>query len=174
MAYQRTAEQRAHDRAASREFENHVAELMGDWVHTEFESTTKLDIWIPGAYLDIKEKRQPLTARWQLLDRVAERDLFVIDELSVRKALDHWPEAYFLLRDVPGGDRLFLTSIGHLVTSDRVRRDRAGKGKWIVNLNNFRPIARVEDVLEVVRSELVSMPWKQSPCLSLSEPVPQI
>ena len=34
--------------------------------------------------LEIKEKNQPLTERWHLLDGGEERNLFVLDELTVR------------------------------------------------------------------------------------------
>lgn len=173
MTYRRTAAQRQADFQNAKEFESEVAEKLGDWIHTRFESTTDLDIWSPGYYLDVKEKRQKLGARWHLLEGVPERDLFVIDELSIRKGLEKAPEAYFLIRDVPGG-RLFLTSVIHVAMGSRVRRNRIGKGKWIINLGEYRQIARVEDVPEIIRAELVSMPWRNSECLSLTGEVPQI
>lgn len=173
MVYQRTQALRQADRADSLEWEAVVAEALGPWIHSRTDSTTELDYWWPGFLLDAKEKKQKLTERWHLLPGVEERDLFVIDELSIRKALTHYPAAYFVVRDRPG-ERLFLASVGHVAVADRVRVQRAGKGKWIVNLATWRQIARLEDIPQIIQAELVSMPWKRSECLSLAELPPQI
>lgn len=141
MTYHRTLAQRQHDHLASKEFEAVVAEALGPgWVnHTD--STTRLDFhWLPGdVWLDVKEKRQPLTERWWLIQETPPEELFVLDELSVRKGLVHHPDAYYLLRDVPR-DRLYLASITELAMVERVRRNRAGKGKWILDLRNFERV----------------------------------
>lgn len=156
-----------HDLANAAEFEERVASQMGVPVHTRFNGKDDLDIWVPGYYIEIKEKRQPLTARWQLLDGVDETDLFVIDEQTIRRALRHWPNVYFLLRDVPSGGRLFLIAIWELVVNPRVvRRNRVSKGKWIINLADYRQLGDIADIHSIAVNELGTFPWKRPECVT--------
>ena len=118
MVYQRTAEQRRHDLANAKAYENYVADAIGVPVHSRFTSKTDLDLWHPGYFIEIKEKNQPLTPRWHILEHCEERNLFVLDELTVRKALRWYPEVFLLVRDNSGGDpdpRLFLIPIWELI-----------------------------------------------------------
>jgi hypothetical protein len=155
------------DLAAAVEFEERVASQMGVPVHTRFTAKDDLDIWVPGYYLEIKEKRQPLTARWQLLPGVAEEDLFVLDEQTVRRALRHWPNVYFLIRDVPSGGRLFLIAIWELVVNDQfVRRNRVTKGKWIICLTDYRQLGDIADIHSIAVNELGTFPWKRAECIT--------
>jgi hypothetical protein len=156
-----------HDLANAVEFEERVATQMGVPVHTRFKAKDDLDIWVPGYYVEIKEKRQPLTARWHLLPDTDEPDLFVIDEQTVRRALRHWPNVYFLLRDVPGGGRLFLVPIWEIVVNEKVvRRNRVEKGKWILDLTDYRQLGDIADLHSIAVAELGTFPWKQAQCLT--------
>jgi hypothetical protein len=174
--YTRTAAQRRGDFEAAREFELEVQGWLGDFLVPKLNSTTELDFWLPGIYLDVKEKRQPISARWPLPPGVPQRDCFILDELSVRKAMEKYPSAYFLIRDVPGGDRLFLAPIYEVVGVERTRVQRVGKGKWIIDLANFRELDRATastDLRTMLLADQVALPWKASECLSAKE-VPQV
>jgi hypothetical protein len=168
-----------YDFHAARAFEELVGTWLGPFKIAHLDDPNRLDYWVPGPYIDVKEKKKSLTLRWQLLDGVPERDLFVIDELSVRKAAEHFPHAYFLIRDVPGGDRIFLARIDEMFCADRVRRNRVGptghaKGKWIVSLAGFRQLTDpANQLLPAVLSDQVQTPWKASHCLSLLD-IPEI
>lgn len=164
MAYHRTAKQKIGDFAVAREFEEEVARHLPAEQVTMFDHSDALDVWIPGYLLDVKEKRQRLTKRWQLLPGVDEVDLIVLDELGIRRALRHWPAAYFLMRDLPQ-DRLFLASITEVVCAERVRRQRVGKGKWILDLNNFLQVDSLDDVHGLIVADQAATPWKLSGCL---------
>jgi len=55
--------------------------------------------------LELKTKHQPLSAGWrQLRPDIEPADLFVLDELSLRKIVDAGRYAFLLVRDVPRAD----------------------------------------------------------------------
>ena len=85
----------------SKQFEQQVAAGLGEFLVDYSASTDKIDFWVPGFYLDVKEKRQKLTERWHLPPGVDEEYLVVLDELGTRKLMQHYPYGYFLIRDVP-------------------------------------------------------------------------
>lgn len=171
MTYDRPAGAASHDFAAARQFEEQVGQWLGPYAIGNLDSPTRLDYWIPGIYLDVKEKRQRLTERWHLLDNVDEPDLFVIDELSIRKALEHYPAAYFVLRDLPG-NRVFLASIVEMVCARRARCNRVSssghaKGKWIMCFTDFRLLADPSnELMPAMLADQVGIPWRRSELLS--------
>ncbi len=179
MGYARPAGASQADFAKAREFELEVGTWLGDFKVDNLSSPDRLDWWVPGFYIDVKEKNQPLTPRWQLLQGVPERDLFIIDELAVRKAMKHFPHAYFVIRDRPGGDRIFLARVDEMTGAERARLNRVGKtqhakGKWVVNLQNFRMLTHpAEQLRPTILDDQVRMPWKASECLSLI-PIPEV
>lgn len=176
MTYARPAN---NDYLNARAFEEEVGSWLGSFKIGNLDSTDRLDWWVPGPFIDVKEKLQPLGVRWHLLPGVDEVDLFVIDELSVRRAAEHFPHAYFLIRDVPGGDRIFLARVDEVFCAERARVNRVGKtnhmkGKWILSLRNFRQLLYpAEQLLPTVLSDQVSTPWKESQCLSF-HPIPEV
>lgn len=174
MAYDRPPGAKRADFEDARLFEEQVGEWLGDYRIGNLDSPTRLDWWIPGFFLDVKEKRQTLSARWHLLGDVPEEDLFVIDELSVRKAAEHFPHAYFLLRCRPTG-RMFLARIDEMFCAERVRRDRVSsaghrKGKWIIDMTQFRQLVDpAVELKQMILADQVQTPWKVSPCLAINE-----
>lgn len=177
MVYRRpqgTAGRAGSDFFNSDEFESEVGDWLGEYKISHTDATDKLDYWIPGAMVEVKEKRQKLSSRWTV--RVAEapeEDLFVIDELSVRRAMQHFPSAYFLIRDVPGGNRHFLARVDEVCAAERVRFNRtttkggSQKGKWLLSLQNFRLLEDpANELLPAILADQVSTPWKASHCLS--------
>ena len=124
--------------------------------------------------LDVKEKKGPLPDRWHLLAGVNEPDLFVIDELSVRKAASFWPGAFFLVHDRPG-ERYVLVWIVHLLMADvRARINRNRKGKWVINLADFIPVKGVPEADRCAKNLLVSCEWKRSSCMELGNEIGEI
>lgn len=74
--------------------------------------------------LELKAKLQPLSKGWRdLRPDVDPADLFVLDELALRKILDAGRYAFLLVRDVPQ-DRWVLWSAGDLLVASRVRHAR--------------------------------------------------
>lgn len=165
MAYARTTAQRSSDFKNAREFEEEVGQHLGSYKIEQLNANDKLDFWVPAVYLDVKEKRQRLTERWQLLPGTPEADLFVVDELSVRRASRHGFSAYFLIRDCPQ-TRMFLARVDEVWSAERVRRNRAGKGKWILDLTNFRQIADLAGLMPMILADQVGLNWKRSECQS--------
>lgn len=167
----RTVAQRHGDFAAAREFENLVGKWLGPYKVENLDAVDRMDFWIPGVFLDVKEKRQPLSGMWPLPAGAKPVDCFVLDELSIRRAMLHVPHAYFLLRDVPGGDRFFLARVDEVLMADRRRVDRIGttgkrKGKWVVNLLQFRQLADPEtELYPAILADQIALPWKRSECL---------
>ncbi|MDQ6616690.1 MAG: hypothetical protein M3083_18585 [Actinomycetota bacterium] len=92
--------------------------------------------------LEVKAKNQPLSAGWRVLrPDVDPGDLFVLDELAMRKMVDAGRHAFMIVRDVPR-DCWFLWSAGDLAVATRVRHSRRlqkgttamVKGKLLLNL----------------------------------------
>ena len=173
MSYARPQGARSADFARAREFEETVGSWLGPFKVGNLDATDRLDWWIPGPFIDVKEKNQKLTRKWTKHIDYPEVDAFIVDELSVRRAAEHFPHAYFLIRDNPGGGRIFLARVDEVFCADRVRLDRSGstnhkKGKWIVNLQNFRLLDRpAEQLLPTVLDDQIHMPWKASECISM-------
>ena len=164
--YKRTKEQKVHDFHNARRYEEHVAEAIGIPVITRFDATDDLDIWVPGYYVEVKEKNQHYTQRWHLLDDVEERDLFVIDELTIRRACSKYPYVFFLLRDNVGSElpRIYLAPIWELIAAERTRRNRNGKCKWIIDITNFTRLKQESDIPEFAVHALVKQQWLTSEC----------
>jgi hypothetical protein len=111
-------------------------------------SFDKLDFQLLGpgerlVELEIKAKLQPLSAAWRdLRPTVGPADLFVLDELALRKIVDAGRYAFLLVRDIPRA-RWWLWSAGDLLVASRVRHarriDRGGgplfKGKLVFDLS---------------------------------------
>src|SRR4051812_37060939 len=92
--------------------------------------------------LEVKAKHQPLSAGWRALrPDIDPADLFVLDELALRKIVDAGRYAFLLVRDVPQA-RWTLWSTGDLLVASRVRHARrlerssspSWKGKLLFNL----------------------------------------
>src|SRR4051812_13982307 len=74
--------------------------------------------------LELKAKRQPLSAGWRSLrPDVEPADLFVLDELALRKIVDAGRYAFLLVRDVPQA-RWVLWTVGDLLVASRARHAR--------------------------------------------------
>ena len=161
----------AGDFAEARVWEEQLAEVFGPNVITRFDSKTEMDIWVPGYYVEAKEKKQVYTKRWHLLPGVPEENLFIIDELTIRRSAEKYPAAFFVLRDRPQF-RLFLAPIWELIAVERARVDRVKKGKWIIDVTNFRQIAAEREIPDIATALLAEVGWRKSHSLTQLE-VPQ-
>ena len=144
-----------YPRPVNNDFENARPgeELVAEWLGTEwsthFDSPNDMDFtshrmddrgdWATWA-VDVKEKMQPLSFRWKLWSRPS-ADTFVLDELSIRKALQYGHCGWFVLHDVPL-ERWFVASAVEICMGDHVRVNRTGstgwsKGKWLIDLRQF-------------------------------------
>lgn len=169
-AYPRTGWQRDNDFSNARANEELVGSWLPDTKVGNLNSTTKMDWVVEDISIDVKEKNQLLTDRWAL-PNCKKEDAFIIDELSIRRAMLHFPKAYFILHDVPGGDRWFLARIDEVVCGNHLTLDRVGptgvaKGKWVCDLRNFRRIHKPEeDLWEIILEDQKKKPWTMSACL---------
>lgn len=93
--------------------------------------------------LELKAKLQPLSSGWTALrPEVDPADLFVLDELALRKVIDVGRFGFLLVRDLPRG-RWALWSAGDLLLSSKVRTSRVLhksarpvlKGKLLLDLS---------------------------------------
>ena len=98
-------------------------------LRTSTTSFERLDFQLlcPGEHLielEVKAKHQPLSASWRALRAdVDPGDLFVLDELALRKIVDAGRYAFLLVRDLPRS-RWVLWSAGDLHVATRVRHAR--------------------------------------------------
>lgn len=172
MTYQRPPGTKQGDFTAARAWEEKVASFLPPYVVTRFSHNDELDIWVPGPLIECKEKKQPLTDRWWLLPGVEERNLFIMDELSLRRCMKAAPHTYIIINDVPC-DRLFILNAVEMACAERTRRNRNGKGKLIYNLTDFRRLPHLDQLLEFVMADMADLPWKRSECWS-ANPIGEI
>lgn len=152
------------DLADAREFEQVVRTWLPAYVDDRTASTSELDFYVPGCYLDVKEKKQPIGARWPLPCR--EQDAFIVDELTIRKGLKHFPYAYFVIQDRPLG-RVFVCRIDEIALAEKVRLNRVNKGKHVVDMTNFRQLLNpAAELWPHILQDQLDMAWKSSPCLT--------
>jgi hypothetical protein len=108
-------------------------------------SLERLDFQVLGpdgqlCEIELKAKHQRYNGWGSLRPGIAERDLFILDELALRKLLDAGRYAFLLVRDDPG-DRWIVWSLMDLVFASKTRVSRqlatAGKhtkGKLLLNM----------------------------------------
>jgi hypothetical protein len=93
--------------------------------------------------IELKAKRQPLSKGWRdLRPEVRPENLFVLDELALRKVVEAGRYAFLLVRDIPQA-RWVLWTVGDLLVAGRARHARtldrgAGthlKGKLLFDLS---------------------------------------
>src|SRR3954451_16200921 len=98
-------------------------------LRTSTASYDRLDFQLLGpaehlVELEVKAKHQPLSAGWRRLrPDVNPADLFVLDELALRKIVDAGRYAFLLVRDVPQA-RWVLWTVGDLLVASRARHAR--------------------------------------------------
>lgn len=170
--YTRTEAERRFDFKNAREYEEYVANRIGVPNLTKFNGKDDLDIWVPGYFIEIKEKNNTYTEGWRVLEGVEERNLFILDELTVRKALQWFPNVFFVLRDKAdkAEPRVFLAPIWEIISIDKARLNRGHtethtKGKWIIDLSQFTRLADEADIPELATKLLMDKVWKESQCL---------
>ncbi len=113
-------------------------------------------------HLEAKEKRQPYNASaWP--DFAPEEELFILDDLTVRKCLAFAPRAGVVVKDGVVGRYLFFSVIDlALMPRQRVNRriERNApdlKGKWLIDLRNGRAAVDIAGLLALVDGYLVGL-----------------
>jgi len=86
-----------------------------------------------------------------------EANLFILDDLTVRKCLAYSPKSGILVRDNLRNQYIFL-SVVDLALMPRLRVNRpiqrnvsALKGKWLINLNNGSRAESIEAIFPAIR-----------------------
>jgi len=113
----------------------------------------------PIFQLEVKEKRKAYNAsHWPT--EIPEADLFILDDLTVRKCISHAPRCGVLVRD-SAQTRYCFFSVVDLAMMPRQRvnrainnRKQALKGKWLISLKDGVPANNLEDAFEHIRSYL--------------------
>lgn len=170
LNYPRSAGWRKSDHANARRFEEEVGEWLGHYKIGQLDATDRMDWWVPGVFIDAKEKAQPISRRWPLPPNCEAVDAFILDELSIRRALEKAPHAYFVMRDTPR-QRTFLARVDEIIAGDHVRLNRVGstdhkKGKWVIDLRQYRELtAPATELLPTILGDQIALPWKQSALL---------
>ena len=116
----------------------------------------------PSFHVDVKEKRQKYNLKnWPQF--APEADLFVLDDLTVRKCLAHAPQSGILIRDNLREKYVFF-SVVDLALMPRLRvnrpinRNQADvKGKWLINLRNGKSSSSLDKAIFSIRYYLRDM-----------------
>ncbi len=114
-------------------------------------------------YLEVKEKRQQYNPQnWpQVAPQV---EMFILDDLTVRKCLAYAPWSGVLVRDNLTGRYIFFSVVDlALMPKTRVNRpinrnQPASKGKWIINLGNGQAADQLAEALAQIQHYLQGLP----------------
>lgn len=123
-------------------------------------------------FLEVKEKRQPYNTRnWPSF--APETDLFILDDLTVRKCLGYAPRAGVLVRDNRQRQYIFFSVID-LALMPKLRVNRSIernaqdlKGKWLINLQNGARAATLDHAFRHIRQYVADLPailFDHHPC----------
>lgn len=125
-----------------------------------------------------KTKRQPYLSWAHLRPELAEADVFILDELALRRVVDAGRYAFLLVRDLPG-DRWALWSTAELVLATKVRISRrlaattvTDKGKVLIDLGGAAAItrslpealsalAKLVGVIDAQWGDVAPWPWRE-------------
>jgi hypothetical protein len=115
--------------------------------------------------VEVKAKRQPLSLGWQTLrPDVTPENLFVMDELALRKIVDAGRYAFLLVRDLPA-QRWCLWSAGDLLVASRARHarqldtpSRKAKGKLLFDLSEAGQLsASLDEIVNTLSTTVVHL-----------------
>jgi hypothetical protein len=114
-------------------------------------------------YLEVKEKRQQYNPQnWP--QAAPEAEMFILDDLTVRKCLAYSPWSGVLVRDNLTCRYVFFSVVDlALMPKTRVNRainrnQPANKGKWIINLRNGQAADQLADALAYAQHYLRGLP----------------
>lgn len=114
-------------------------------------------------HFDVKEKRQEYNlANWPKF--ASAPDLFILDDLAVRKCLAYAPKSGILIRDNLREAYVFFSVIDlALMPKKRVNRpinrnQPGSKGKWLINLRNGKESQSIDDAISGIYSFLQDLP----------------
>lgn len=127
--------------------------------------------------LELKTKRQPYRGWAYLRPELAEADVFILDELALRRVVDAGRYAFLLVQDMPAR-RWAIWSTAELVLASKVRVSRklatsgTFKGKLLIDLGAAAAIvpslpAALDALGELVRlidrqwSDVAAWPWRE-------------
>jgi hypothetical protein len=149
---------------------------------TSTASLDRLDYQLLGpgerlCELELKAKRQPYRGWAHLRPELAEADVFILDELALRRVVEAGRYAFLLVRDLPGR-RWALWSTAELVLATKVRVSRqlatsgTSKGKLLIDLAGAAVVvhtlpAALDALAELVRlidhrwSDIAAWPWRE-------------
>ncbi|MBW3615608.1 MAG: hypothetical protein KY439_09925 [Actinobacteria bacterium] len=113
--------------------------------------------------LELKTKRQPYRGWAHLRPELAEADVFILDELALRRIVDAGRYAFLLVRDIPA-NRWALWSTAELVLASKVRVSRrlaatsvTDKGKLLIDLAGAAAVAHTLPAALGALAELVTV-----------------
>jgi hypothetical protein len=113
-------------------------------------------------HLDVKEKIQKYqTANWP--KTMPESEMFILDDLSVRKCLAYAPNSGILIRDNLNSQYYFFSVVDlALMPKTRVNRQinknqQGQKGKWVINLRNGIGFSSSEDAIDYLNKFIGEM-----------------
>ena len=128
--------------------------------------------------LELKTKRQPYRGWAQLRPELGEADVFILDELALRRVVDAGRYAFLLVRDLPS-ERWALWSTAELVLATKVRVSRrlattsaTDKGKILIDLAGAAAIshtlpgalgalAKLVTVIDRQWADVAPWPWRE-------------
>lgn len=170
MSYTRQPVHWATDTAGRRAFEQTVRKAIdsdGEFVLLDStDSFEEIDFELAcrgkRLFLEVKQKKQRYRDAWVEIAGVDEEQLFILDELAVRKIVRRCPRAYLLIQDQIMG-RFTVVSALELIAMPKARVNRSidatvstFKGKWLIDLRNGEVGESLEEAISYLKRRAVS------------------
>jgi hypothetical protein len=125
--------------------------------------------------LDLKEKKAQYRKRWCEIAQMDEEELFIFDELGIRKLFSFFPYCFIIVKNEILKS-YFVFNCWNLLCLPRIRVNREifkvkkmYKGKWLVSFKWAVSYGNLEDTFDYICGELckIDETLKFLPCLQI-------
>lgn len=166
--HQRPGWAREFDLEQSRAFEDDVMRALAEdfsTVERHTDATDLLDFLADGIWIEVKEKHTAYSPLWiEGLPIGSTDDIFILDELTIMKAVHEKGPVWFLLRDTVAG-KIYVAGLWDVLAVGPIaRKNRKAKGKWLLPLTSFTEVESLELAVKVIRVRSEQSPWLDPSC----------
>lgn len=128
-------------------------------------------------FVDAKEKKTRYRRGWVEYSNIEEENLFILDELGIKKLFPHFPYFFVVIKDCNFG-KYFLYNAFDLLCMERVRLNRKIirrveqlKGKWLISYKWGKEYSSLFKLINALKDDLNLLPMrmKELPCYEVGK-----